>query len=95
MSKWQKITEASLTVPEQQYFRAKAKDGMCDTKNRHYCFVGKCLGPFTLLGCLTKTLKMHSKSEIVHFCSIRVFQYVNSYIINENPYDIKSFTICK
>ena len=55
MSKWQKVTEASLTVPEQQYFKAKANDGMCATKNGHYCFVGKCLRQFTLLGCPTKT----------------------------------------
>ena len=41
MSKWQKLTETELSVQEQGYFKAKAKDGMCMTENGHLCYVGK------------------------------------------------------
>ena len=41
MSKWQKLTETELSVQEQGYFQAKAKDGMCMTENGHLCYVGK------------------------------------------------------
>ena len=40
MSKWQKLTQSELTVPEQDYMKEKANDGMRDTKNGHFCYVG-------------------------------------------------------
>lgn len=40
MSKWKKLTQSELTVPEKQYFTEKANDAMRETKNGHYCYVG-------------------------------------------------------
>lgn len=40
MSKWQILIKSELTESEKLYFQEKCKDGMCQTKNGHLCFVG-------------------------------------------------------